>query len=65
MIFSYIKRSSDEQACDAKAPTPFESETDHHVWQGKFFGKAVVHGSTILIKRMIRIFPSFSFRNNE
>ena len=34
IIFLYTKRSSDERACDAKAPTPYESETDHHVWQG-------------------------------
>ena len=36
IIFLYTKLSSDEYACDAKAPTPYESETDHHVWQGNF-----------------------------
>ena len=34
LFFLYTKRSSDENACDAKAPTPYESETDHHAWQG-------------------------------
>ena len=35
-LYIYTKRSSDDHACDAKAPTPYESETDHHVWQGNF-----------------------------
>ena len=31
IIFFYTKRSSQEHAPDAKAPTSYESETDHHV----------------------------------
>ena len=34
--FLYAKNSSDEHAHDAKVPTPYKSETDHHVWQASF-----------------------------
>ena len=37
IIFFYTKSSSDEHTCDAKGLTSYESETDHHVWQGNIF----------------------------
>ena len=36
-FFIILKEAfSDEHACDAKTLTPYERETDHHIWQGNF-----------------------------
>ena len=43
-IFHYVldtKRSCNKHACDAKVLTPYQSENDHHVWQGNFLERLI------------------------